>query len=670
VIRLEDRRILREQAPAPIAAVPTTKGKRVAAAPSLPPPPDLIGALSSTDARVRRRAALAVGRVGLAEGVAPLAQLLGREGDPEVRQMAAFALGLIGDASAAHPLATALRDPMPLVQGRAAEALGMIGATGQASAIAGMMRPHVDAGILRAITPDDLTYPMSPEIEAVRLGAYALARLKAYEALASVVLDGAGQPVTEWWPIAYALGRSDDPRAAQALMVLTRSAGLYTRAFAARGLGRVKAVEAVPALVPLIEDLARQPLVALEAIRAVGELNARAASPVLVALVRRPALDPGVRAEIIASLGRVGGTDDGERLLDLLTDPAPLVRAAAFRALGALDHQRFLTALSGLEPDREWSVRAAVAGALGSVAPEQAVPLLLPMLRDSDQRVLPAVLQALVTAKAPEADRIVIEHLGVEDVVVRSAAAAALGELRPASGPAALAAAYAAAQRDEMYTARVAIIDALAKYGRDAALPTLSQALADKDWAVRRRAASLLNTLDPARNAATEIRPAPATFDAATIASDRIVAPPYSTHVYLETDRGTIQIELAVLDAPLTVHSFVTLARKGYFDGLGIHRAVPGFVVQDGDPRGDGEGGPGYTLRDEINERPYLRGTVGMALDGPDTGGSQYFITHAPQPHLDGRYTVFGQVIAGMEVLDQLRQGDVVRHVRVWDGTQ
>ena len=149
----------------------------------------------------------------------------------------------------------------------------------------------------------------------------------------------------------------------------------------------------------------------------------------------------------------------------------------------------------------------------------------------------------------------------------------------------------------------------------------------------------------------------------------RYVEPQYSTHVYLETDKGTIQIELAVLDAPLTVHNFVRLARKGYFDGLAFHRVVPDFVVQDGDPRGDGNGSPGYTIRDEINQRPYLRGTVGMALDWEDTGGSQYFITHGPQPHLDGRYTVFGQVVSGMEAVDALARGDVVRHVRVWDGT-
>ena len=124
-----------------------------------------------------------------------------------------------------------------------------------------------------------------------------------------------------------------------------------------------------------------------------------------------------------------------------------------------------------------------------------------------------------------------------------------------------------------------------------------------------------------------------------------------------------------MLDAPLTVQNFITLARKGFFNGSSIHRAVPDLVIQDGDPRGDGEGGPGYTIRDELNERPYLRGTVGMVLDlWPDTGGSQFFIAHSPQPHRDAKYTVFGRVIGGMEVVDQVQQGDVIRAVRIWDG--
>ena len=147
-----------------------------------------------------------------------------------------------------------------------------------------------------------------------------------------------------------------------------------------------------------------------------------------------------------------------------------------------------------------------------------------------------------------------------------------------------------------------------------------------------------------------------------------LVAPTVSPHAFIETAKGTVEIELSVIDAPQTARNFMTLARKGYFNGLQIHRVVPNFVVQDGDPRGDGSGGPGYTIRDELNDRPYVRGTVGMALSGPDTGGSQFFITHSPQPHLDAKYTVFGRVVSGMEIVDRLQQLDVIERVRIWDG--
>jgi cyclophilin family peptidyl-prolyl cis-trans isomerase len=174
--------------------------------------------------------------------------------------------------------------------------------------------------------------------------------------------------------------------------------------------------------------------------------------------------------------------------------------------------------------------------------------------------------------------------------------------------------------------------------------------------------------VDPSRNPDAKIRPAPTRFDQATYESNDVISPKYSTELYIDTDKGTIVVGLAMLDAPLTARTLIELARSGYFGGVSIHRVVPDFVVQDGDPRGDGEGGPGFTLRDELNERPYLRGTVGMALDWADTGGSQFFIALSPQPHLDGRYTVIGSVLSGMEVADKLAQGDVVRGIRVWDG--
>jgi cyclophilin family peptidyl-prolyl cis-trans isomerase len=131
----------------------------------------------------------------------------------------------------------------------------------------------------------------------------------------------------------------------------------------------------------------------------------------------------------------------------------------------------------------------------------------------------------------------------------------------------------------------------------------------------------------------------------------------------IHTNKGTITLELFPQDAPLTVNNFITLARRGFYNNLTFHRVVPNFVIQGGDPRGDGEGGPGYQIRCEINERPYTRGAVGMALSGKDTGGSQFFITHSPQPHLDGGYTVFGQVTSGMEVVDKIVRGDMIKKV-------
>ena len=131
----------------------------------------------------------------------------------------------------------------------------------------------------------------------------------------------------------------------------------------------------------------------------------------------------------------------------------------------------------------------------------------------------------------------------------------------------------------------------------------------------------------------------------------------------MKTRRGELVLELFGADAPITVWNFMNLARTGYYRGTGFHRVVPNFVAQDGDPRDDGNGGPGYAIRDEMNPRRYERGAVGMALSGPDTGGSQYFITHSPQPHLDGNYTVFGRVLSGFATLDAIVQGDRITSI-------
>jgi cyclophilin family peptidyl-prolyl cis-trans isomerase len=126
-----------------------------------------------------------------------------------------------------------------------------------------------------------------------------------------------------------------------------------------------------------------------------------------------------------------------------------------------------------------------------------------------------------------------------------------------------------------------------------------------------------------------------------------------------------VRVELDCPQAPLTCLNFLQLAAQGFYDGLRFHRVVPDFVAQAGDPRGDGSGGPGYEIRDEINPLRYERGAVGMALSGPDTGGSQFFILLDRAPHLDGGYTIFGRVVEGMDVADRLIQGDRIETASV-----
>jgi cyclophilin family peptidyl-prolyl cis-trans isomerase/HEAT repeat protein len=596
--------------------------------------------------------------------------------DPEVRQMAAFALGLLGDRRARDPLIAALADASTLVQGAAAEALGLLGDSSAADAIGRLAAQVVQSGALAQPPGDEDDVRRDTPAAACRLALYALVRLKAYPQVAAAMLDQSGQPRVRWWPVAFALQRLEDKRALPALLTLAKEANPYTRAFAVKGLAALRDPDALPMLMPLLSSGERSVLI--ETIRALGRIGDAAAAAPLLRFIHDASTDPQVRLESIVALGGIHPSlsvpsDLNDTLLDLLSDANPTIRAAALRSLSATDPESFITVLSGLDPDPHWSVRAALATVLGSMTSDVALPRLEAMLADSDQRVIPAILESLVKLQAPKAAAILLERLKVDDPVVRSAAATGLGTLKPPGGAAALAEAYTFGQRDPSYNARAAALGALASYGQAAAAPVLKTAFADKDWAVRVRAARLMAQLDPAAaaEAATQIRPAPTTLSAEVYATERLTNPTVSTQAYLETDRGTIQIELAVLDAPLTVENFVTLARRGFFDGLSVHRVVPNFVVQDGDPRGDGEGGPGYSIRDELNQRSNLRGTVGMALDlWPDTGGSQYFITHSPQPHLDGRYTVFGRVVSGMDVVDRIQQWDVIRRVRIWDGTQ
>jgi cyclophilin family peptidyl-prolyl cis-trans isomerase len=290
------------------------------------------------------------------------------------------------------------------------------------------------------------------------------------------------------------------------------------------------------------------------------------------------------------------------------------------------------------EPDVR--VRAAAAGALATLAESASVKA----------RVRPVLRAAL---REP-------------DTGVRAAALAALAHGVSAEDLAAAITSYALAARDTDADARLAFWQLV-----DSALVGTAFMLPDS---VARQLDALPRPADPLeRIAAAKIARFAGWRDSSSVARPmewyvaraRESLAPTQPVVRIETDRGSLDLVLRAADAPLTVHNFLTLARRGYFDGQRFHRVVPNFVVQGGDPRGDGNGGPGYAIRDELNRWRYLRGTLGMALSGPNTGGSQFFVTHSPQPHLDGGYTVFGQLLAGGDVLDRIVQGDRIVRITI-----
>jgi len=135
----------------------------------------------------------------------------------------------------------------------------------------------------------------------------------------------------------------------------------------------------------------------------------------------------------------------------------------------------------------------------------------------------------------------------------------------------------------------------------------------------------------------------------------------------IETNKGIIELELYPRHAPKTVNNFVFLARAGFYDGLSFHRVIRDFMIQGGDPTGTSRGGPGYKFADEVQGNPlkHEKGVISMANAGPNTNGSQFFITHSPQPHLNGKHTVFGKIVSGQKVVDVIQQGDKMVRVKI-----
>jgi len=452
------------------------------------------------------------------------------------------------------------------------------------------------------------------------------------------------------------------------------------RANAARALGASKDARAVEPLVRLLDD--KNDRVQVNSVRALAALNDRRAVEPLVALGekllerhddnfgKRRVTDTTATAliEIITALGAI----KDERALPFLRHVRWIGEAEVEMAMARFGEKEFFAVWDDDMPpgsEKDWRRAAAFAQGLAETGAPRAREVILKLLDPSyrnrfSAQALPEVLRAAAKLKVENLSRILREQLSRPDVILRSTAASLLADLSDDENLGALIDALARAKNDPANDAKLGALTAISKRKKPEAVEAVKSALADRDHLVRRHAVDLLKQMGAGdfsdRIGVVQTGHGKAFYQRVAAGLDKKVT------ATIHTTKGRIRIELFPQDAPITVGSFVTLARKGFFNGVTFHRVVPNFVIQGGDPRGDGEGGPGYQIRCEVNTRPYVRGAVGMALSGKDTGGSQFFITHSPQPHLDGGYTVFGQVISGMDVVDRISRGDVIRRVEIF----
>ena len=585
------------------------------------------------------------------------------DGDTAVAANAAFSLGLLKDTASADALAAAL-DGVPSVAVEAAWALGEIGA-----------RTSIEQALFRfsesaAPMPGAAVRRDKRALTAVLLAAGKL-RPVPWERISLFL--GVGDDTVSW-AASYAVSRTRTPAATRALLALVSAPNALVRANVARGLsmgaaGDSLAELSVTALTTLASD--RHPHVRVNAVRSLASYG-RAQIPAVFRLMRDP--DANVRIAATQSVPAVAvGIADTTWASAWDADTGFTYRQGLLRA--STQSANLLPGLQAWRSASDWRMRAAVADAAAASRKAFLIDsVVTPLLTDPDGRVRARAYGALGAAmdSIPAVANRVRAALDDRDADVR---AAALEVLADGAGPSAAGVpraleAYRSARSDSSNVARVAALGYVsAAWRRDSVR---------FDQALRARIAAMPAPVDPEERQRVAGIPAFAHWKAAS-GTPRPMAwyeKRYRDLAHrarmgrlptarIVTERGTLTVALFAADAPLTVENFVTLARSGYYRNVRFHRVVPNFVAQAGDPTGTGAGGPGYAIRDELNRRRYHRGALGMALSGPDTGGSQWFITHSPQPHLDGGYTVFGQIIDGWEVLDALVQGDRILGITV-----
>lgn len=642
--------------------------------------------LKHADTDVRARAATALGRIWWPEvGDAVTQPLLGALSDPQaaVRASAAFALGMRGDPVAGDALATLGVgprdvDPHPLVRARAVEALSKL------------ERPDLHPRVLAALADVDSGVRIEGAVGTHRWPTDAPDASAVNQTLVEHFDIERDRTVAE--ALLFALQRRAAPEALKLFLAFAESPRPIERLYAVRGL---KALAPDPEVRKALATatLDRDWRVACEAVLGLGAFPARPTYAALDAAV--DSLEPHVRrcawesvtAQLIAatdpsdlelwaeSLGEMEPLDDESAaarsaFVEARRVHAELTGAEQLKAsavLAALEADRAATEPSAAV-DGEW---VATARALGHGPGGAAAATVLDVLaRHGSLRTAGAAIEALGRLDPVDARSKLHAFLKQRDLGLRLAAVLALGEMAAPEDLPHLEAAFRTSKGDIGPEVRFNALRVAARTGAPEAADLLRRGLGDERPFVRRVAREELARLG------LEV-PAQAPVAGRAGAIDDVSFPPHASNptVWIATTRGTMTFELFPGEAPVHVHNFLTVAARGGYDGTLFHRVVPNFVIQGGDYRGDGNGGVTYrgedSLRHEIGPRKYVRGSLGMPRnEDPDSGGSQIFVTHRATPHLDGRYTIFGELRDGFEVLDAIEVGDRILAVSLSVGTR
>ena len=636
-------------------------------------------AIGDRDPVLRKRAFLALGRIQDPNTAGALTEGL-TDPDPGVRAEAAFAIGLMGLSWA--PLADDVKTRLTnaLLEKEATEAdgavkLALLEAMGRVATA-----PLVERLVDRLSVAGDVQARA-----ALSLGIAAKAKValpaRAYAALALLLKKE--QPLGSRFGASYALLQSKNPIARSYLLICAADDASEVRALCAKGLGDSGIDVDAVTLKRLLDDPDYR--VVVEASRSLAKLAGKcktAACPAIGALAdlsfrveRLLHGDSAGGAQPILALAQQGLPAPGKALLQSLrtqldaakTAPDQKIKRDAAnldcRLAAAIDRiggslTEVMSCGHGLieEPRRlQLGLQALTeAAGKGGLDANKVAAEVGSFVFHTDGRVKLAAVELLGELKSPAGQEKVRSQILATDPVLAAAAAAASAKLGDKSQIPQIRqlAQKALTQVDIAPT----IAEALATLDAKDAIGDLEGWLKSPNATIRQSAADAL----------TKLRGQPVVADRVErpMDSQRVQGAPKNAKLVITTEKGEFEIALFVEEAPLTSANLWNLARKGFFRNLTFHRVVPDFVAQGGDPRGDGNGGPGYTIRCEVNHKPYARGVVGMALSGKDTGGSQFFVTAAPQPHLDGRYTAFGEVTRGQEVVDALLEGDKIVEVR------